>query len=61
MHILTGGGALLNTPVVVPMLGSDGDETLVKLTVREERTEDARSIFIAELDQPGSTGDSGLT
>jgi PAS domain S-box-containing protein len=53
LHLLTGGGALLDTPVVVPVLGYDGGEILIRMTVREDSTGDARSVFVAELEPSG--------
>lgn len=51
MHLLTGNGAMLDTPVIVPMLRRDGTERSVQVTVREEHVAaDGRPVFIAEFD-----------
>jgi hypothetical protein len=51
MHLLTGNGAMLDTPVVVPVLCHDGTERSVRLTVHEEHVAaDGRPVFIAELE-----------
>jgi hypothetical protein len=50
MHLLTGNGTMLDTPVTVPMLRSDGTERSVELTVHEEHVAaDGRPVFIAEF------------
>jgi anti-sigma regulatory factor (Ser/Thr protein kinase) len=50
MHLLTGNGTMLDTPVTVPVLRSDGTERSVQLTVHEEHVAaDGRPVFIAEF------------
>ncbi len=48
-HLLTGEGALLGAPIVVPALCHDHTETMVELTVHEEHTADGRPVFVADL------------
>jgi anti-sigma regulatory factor (Ser/Thr protein kinase) len=51
MHLLTGNGMMLDTPVVVPVLCHDGTERSVQLTVHEEHVAvDGRPVFIAEFE-----------
>jgi anti-sigma regulatory factor (Ser/Thr protein kinase) len=50
VHLLTGTGALLDTPVTVPVLRSDRTELPVRLTVHEDHVADGRPVFIAELE-----------
>lgn len=49
MHLLTGRGPLLDRSVVVPVLRRDGSELPVELTVRAQRLDDGRSVFVASL------------
>ncbi|MGI9156842.1 MAG: ATP-binding protein [Marmoricola sp.] len=48
-HLLTGQNALLDAPIVVPVLRRDHTEALVEMTVHEEHTDDGRPVFVAEL------------
>jgi anti-sigma regulatory factor (Ser/Thr protein kinase) len=50
VHLLTGSGTLLDTPVTVPVLRSDRTELSVRLTVHEDHLADGRPVFIAELE-----------
>lgn len=49
-HLLTGGGVLLGGVVPVPVLRHDGTELLVRLRLVEERDDDGRSVFLADLE-----------
>lgn len=53
LHFLTGRATLVDRPVVVPALRRDGDEVEVHLTVHTERTDDGRTVFVAELEPVG--------
>ncbi len=50
MHFLTGRSTLLGRRVVVPAIRRDGTEVEVGLTVRTDRTEDGRTVFVADLE-----------
>jgi PAS domain S-box-containing protein len=50
MHFLSGRAPLIGRTVVVPALRSDGSEIEVELTIRTDRTEDGRTLFVADLD-----------
>jgi PAS domain S-box-containing protein len=50
MHFLSGRSLLLGRTVVVPALRQDGSEVLVELTVRAERADDGRTVFVADLE-----------
>lgn len=50
MHFLSGRAPLIGATVVVPALRADGSEVAVALTIRAERTEDGRTVFVADLD-----------
>lgn len=60
LHQLTRDGALLDTPIVVPFLGHNGTEIRMQLTIHEQPTDDARSVFIADLDPSAFLGVDGL-
>jgi PAS domain S-box-containing protein len=49
MHFLSGRALLIGRTVVVPALRGDGSEVDVELTIRTERTEDGRTVFVADL------------
>jgi PAS domain S-box-containing protein len=50
MHFLSGRSLLLDRTVVVPALRWDGSEVTVELSVRAERADDGRTVFVADLD-----------
>jgi PAS domain S-box-containing protein len=50
MHFLSGRSLLLDRAVVVPALRRDGSEITVELTVRAERADDGRTVFVADLE-----------
>ena len=50
MHFLSGRSLLLDRTVVVPALRRDGSEIPVELTIRAERAEDGRTVFVADLE-----------
>jgi PAS domain S-box-containing protein len=54
MHFLSGRSLLLDRAVVVPALCRDGSEVTVELSVRAERADDGRTVFVAGLDRPAS-------
>lgn len=49
MHFLSGRAPLIGATVVVPTMRADGSEILVSLTVGTERTDDGRTVFVADL------------
>lgn len=49
IHLLNGRGALLDSPVTVPVLRRDDTEALVTLTLRERHTADGEPVFLGEL------------
>jgi PAS domain S-box-containing protein len=51
MHFLSGRSLLLDRTVVVPALRRDGSEVTVELTIRAERADDGRTLFVADLDR----------
>jgi PAS domain S-box-containing protein len=50
MHFLTGRSTLLGRRVVVPATRRDGTEVEVGLTIRTDRSEDGRTVFVADLE-----------
>lgn len=49
MHFLSGRALLVGRTVQVPVLRCDGSEIDVEMTIRVDRTEDGRSVFVAEV------------
>jgi len=49
MHFLSGRSLLIGRTIVVPALCSDGSEVEVELTIRTDRGEDGRTVFVAGL------------
>lgn len=49
MHFLSGRALLVGRTVVVPALRRDGSEVDLAMTIRTERTEDGRTVFVADL------------
>jgi PAS domain S-box-containing protein len=49
MHFVSGRSLLLDRTVVVPALCRDGSEVTVELTIRAERADDGRTLFVADL------------
>jgi PAS domain S-box-containing protein len=49
-HLLTGGGVLLGTTVQVSVMRRDGTEVPVRLTLLEERDDEGRTVFLADLE-----------
>lgn len=49
MHFLSGRAPLVGRTVVVPALRRDGSEVEVELTIRTDRTDDGRTLFVADL------------
>lgn len=49
MHFLSGRALLVGRTVVVPALRRDGSEVDIELTIRIERTDDGRTVFLADL------------
>lgn len=54
LHFLTGRRPLLDRAVVVPARCRDGSEVTVSLTVRSTRTDEGRTVFLADLSVPPS-------
>lgn len=52
LHLSTGRSPLLGSPVVVPALRRDGEETTVELTIDARHLPDGRRLFVAELREP---------
>lgn len=50
MHFLSGRALLVGRTVVVPALRRDGSEVEVELTIRIDRTDDGRTLFVADLE-----------
>ncbi len=50
MHFLSGRALLIEHTVVVPALRRDGTEVQVALTIHTDRTEDGRTVFVADLE-----------
>lgn len=50
MHFLSGRSLLIDRPVVVPALRRDGSEIEVELTIHTDRTEEGRTVFVADLE-----------
>jgi PAS domain S-box-containing protein len=50
MHFLSGRELLIDHMVVVPALRRDGTEVQVALTIHADRTEDGRTVFVADFE-----------
>jgi PAS domain S-box-containing protein len=50
MHFLSGRAPLVGRTVVVPALRRDGSEVDVALSIRTERAEDGRTVFVADFE-----------
>ena len=50
MHFMSGRSLLIGRTVVVPALHRGGVEVQVELTIREEHTEDGRTVFVAVME-----------
>lgn len=50
MHFLSGRSLLIDRPVVVPALRRDGSEIEIELTIHTDRTEEGRTVFVANLE-----------
>ncbi len=50
MHFLSGRALLVGRTVVVPALRRDGSEVEVELTIRTDRTDDGRTLFVADIE-----------
>lgn len=50
MHFLSGRALLVGRTIVVPALRRDGSEVEVELTIRTDRTDDGRTLFVADIE-----------
>lgn len=50
MHFLSGRALLVGRTVIVPALRRDGSEVEVELTIRTDRTDDGRTLFVADIE-----------
>lgn len=50
MHLLSGRSLLIDRPIVVPALRRDGSEIEVELTIHKDRTDEGRTVFVADLE-----------
>jgi PAS domain S-box-containing protein len=50
MHSLSGRALLVDRTVVVPALRRDGSEVNVAMTIHLDRTEDGRTVFVADIE-----------
>lgn len=51
MHFLSGRALIVGRTVVVPALRRDGSEVEVAMTIHTERTEDGRTVFVADFNR----------
>jgi PAS domain S-box-containing protein len=52
MHLLTGRGPLISTPVLVPVRQRGGGEATVSLNIEAHRLPHGRTVFVATLGEP---------